>query len=53
MDRTCIQMVQKTRDVSSAADPLLKTRQTLKGRRVRAYAGSGSGFAVPLRAQTR
>ena len=50
MDRACIQPVLKTPKVPSAADRLLK--QTTKGRRVRAYAGSGSGFAVPLRAQT-
>lgn len=48
MDRACIQPVLKTPKVPSAADRLLK--QTTKGRRVRAYAGSG--FAVPLRAQT-
>ena len=53
MDRACIQTVLKTRDVSSSADHLLKTGQAIKGRRVRAYAGSGSGFAVPLRVQSR
>lgn len=52
MDRACIQPVLKTPKVPAAADRLLKTGQTAKGRRVRAYAGSGSGFAVPLRAQT-
>ena len=51
MERVCVQFAEMPRAVTPKSERLLKTGQTTKGRRVRAYAGSGSGFAVPFRAQ--